>query len=65
MLKVVIVEDELHSRETLRNLLNEYCKDVEIAAMAGSVSEGIDSVQEHQPDLVLTCWIKYSHAILK
>ena len=52
MLKVVIVEDELHSRETLRNLLNEYCKDVEIAAMAGSVSEGIDSVQEHQPDLV-------------
>ena len=26
MLKVVIVEDELHSRETLKNLINEYCE---------------------------------------
>lgn len=53
MLTVVIVEDELHSRETLKNLLNEYCDDVKILSLAKSVKEGIMEIQEHRPDLVL------------
>ncbi len=52
MLKVVIVEDELHSRETLKNLVNDYCEDVEIVALAGAVQEGIKAIQSYQPDLV-------------
>ncbi|MDN5202715.1 LytTR family DNA-binding domain-containing protein [Fulvivirgaceae bacterium BMA10] len=52
MLKVVIVEDELHSRETLKNLVNDYCEQVEIIALAASIQEGIHVIQTHQPDLV-------------
>ncbi len=52
MLRVVIVEDELHSRETLKNLVNEYCDQVEIVALAGGLKEGVQAIQNEQPDLV-------------
>lgn len=52
MLQVVIVEDELHSRETLRNLLNEYCTQVEIMAMAATLTEGVHAIKTNRPDLV-------------
>ena len=52
MLQVVIVEDELHSRETLRNLLNEYCVQVEIMAMAATLTEGVHAIKINRPDLV-------------
>lgn len=52
MLNVVIVEDELHSRETLKNMVNEYCPDVEIMGLASSVQEGIELLNTHYPDLV-------------
>ncbi len=52
MLQVVIVEDEPHSRETLRNLLTEFCPDVEIAGTAGTVGEGIKTIKKYHPDLV-------------
>lgn len=52
MLQVVIVEDELHSRETLRNLLTEFCAQVEIVAMAATLSEGVHAIKTNRPDLV-------------
>lgn len=51
MLQVVVIEDELHSRETLNNLLNEYCN-VDIVELASSLKEGIQAIKTHQPDLV-------------
>lgn len=52
MLKVVIVEDELHSRETLRNLLTEFCSQVEIMAMAPTLADGVYAIKTLRPDLV-------------
>lgn len=52
MLRVVIVEDEKHSRETLKNLLQEFCEGVEVVGMAGSVKEGIEQLNNTQPDVV-------------
>ncbi len=51
-LKIVIVEDEPHSRESLRNLLKEFCPGTEIVATAENIDEAIKSIQEFQPDLV-------------
>jgi two-component system, LytTR family, response regulator len=52
MLKVVIVEDELHSRESLKNLLIEFCGGVLVCGAAANVSEGVDVIRREKPDLV-------------
>lgn len=52
ILKVVIVEDEKHSRETLKSLLEEFCKDVQVIATAGSVSEAVKVLSVFSPDVV-------------
>jgi two-component system, LytTR family, response regulator len=52
LLKTVIVEDELHSREFLLNLLSEFCPDVQPVAIAASKDEAIEVLSTHKPDLV-------------
>ena len=52
MLRVVIVEDEIHSRETLKSLLNEFCEGVEIVAMAPDVETAVALIKQTTPDLV-------------
>ena len=52
MLRVVIVEDELHSREALKTLLTEYCPGVIILGTAASVDEGIKQIRSLRPELV-------------
>jgi two-component system, LytTR family, response regulator len=52
MLQVLIVEDEIHSRETLKNLLRQYCSQVDDIKTAGSVDEGVNMIREYLPDLV-------------
>src|ERR1043166_517089 len=52
MLRVVIVDDEKKSRELLRNLLEEFCTDVHVEGVAGSVDEGIAVIRSVNPDLV-------------
>jgi len=51
-MKAVIVEDEMHSRETLRNLIEEFCQDVEVAGMAGSVKEAVELIRAVKPDVI-------------
>lgn len=51
-LKVVIVEDEKHSRETLKTLLEEFCEDVKIIATASSVNEAVKVLSVFSPDVV-------------
>ncbi len=53
MLTAVIVEDELHSREVLKNLIQDYCPQVTVKGMAPAVEEGIELVNAVRPDLVL------------
>ncbi len=51
-LKAVIVEDEKHSRETLKQLLTEFISDVTVCQAAENVSEAIAIIRECQPDIV-------------
>ncbi|WPP50758.1 LytR/AlgR family response regulator transcription factor [Catalinimonas niigatensis] len=53
MLSTIIVEDELHSREALKNLISEYCPEVSVQAVAASVKEGVELVNMLKPDLLL------------
>lgn len=52
MYKAIIVEDELHSREFLKNIVNTYCADLAIVALAPGVEEGVAAIKLHQPDIV-------------
>ncbi len=51
-IKAIIIDDEEGSRKTLRNLLVEYCPQVEVLDLADSAATGIMSIRQHQPDLV-------------
>jgi two-component system LytT family response regulator len=50
MIKVVIVDDEENSRETLKGKINLFCPEVEIAGEAASVAEGIEAIKALRPD---------------
>jgi len=52
MLQVIIVEDEKHSRETLKNLISEFCDGVEVIGMSGSVDDAVELIKLKKPDLV-------------
>jgi two-component system LytT family response regulator len=52
MVKVVIIDDEENSRETLKGKLNLFCPEVEITGEAGTVSDGINLVNEEKPDAI-------------
>lgn len=51
-MKTVIVEDEFHCKEGLKNLIEEFCEGLVICGEATSVDEAISVIQYHQPDLV-------------
>src|SRR5918993_3974890 len=52
MLRVVIVEDEVHSREALKSLLTEFCEEVEIVGMASDVETAVSLLRQTTPDLL-------------
>ena len=52
MIRGIIVEDEIRSRDTLRGLLKRYCKNVEIIAEADSYRSGLAAIRKHHPDVV-------------
>lgn len=48
----IIVEDELDSRETLRNYVSKYCKEVRIVSECPNIQTAQTAIGIHQPDLV-------------
>ena len=52
MIKAVIIEDELHSRNFLNNLVTEFCPEISIAGMAASVAEAVALIQQTEPQIV-------------
>ncbi|MFK7774650.1 MAG: LytR/AlgR family response regulator transcription factor [Saprospiraceae bacterium] len=52
MLQVIIVDDEARNRNTLEQLLKEYCPEVNVIAVAEDVLSGVKIIQKTQPDLV-------------
>nr|WP_068892294.1 LytTR family DNA-binding domain-containing protein [Pedobacter panaciterrae] len=51
-IKAVIIDDEANNIENLQIIITKYCPDVTIEATADNVSDGIDIIKKHQPDLV-------------
>ena len=51
-LKVIIVDDEQASRDTLNHYIQKYCPGLMVAGMAESVKTGLAAIREHQPDIV-------------
>ncbi len=51
-LSAIIVDDELHGRENLRVLLENYCPGIIVKGLASSVTEAITLVSEHRPEVV-------------
>ncbi len=52
MIKVVIIEDEVNSREVLEQMLTEYCPTIKLLGIAVDVASGIGLIKEVKPDLV-------------
>lgn len=52
ILKVIIVDDELHGRDNLHNLLKTYCPEVEVIGKAESSLEAKKLIYELNPDVV-------------
>jgi two-component system LytT family response regulator len=52
MTKVVIIDDEQHSIDTLRWKLENYCPDVSVIAAFSDPKEGIVFLQKNKPDLL-------------
>ena len=51
-LTAIIVEDEYHSREALKNMVAEYCPQLELLDSASDVDGGISLLGKYRPDLV-------------
>lgn len=52
MNKALIVEDELHSRNFLKSIIEEFCPQINVVAMAADVEQGVAAIREYEPDLV-------------
>lgn len=53
MIKAIIVDDEQHCIDRLRNLLQQYhAGTIQLLAAASSVEEAIKTIKEQQPDLI-------------
>jgi two-component system, LytTR family, response regulator len=52
MIRGIIVDDELKSRESLKILLEDFCEGVEVAALCRGVDEAIEAIKRLNPDVV-------------
>lgn len=52
MVKAVIIDDEINSRELLTTLLEKYCDGVNVAGSGTNVLEGINLINAVKPDLI-------------
>ena len=51
-LNTIIIDDEFHSRESLKNMVNEFCHGVSVIGEAQSAEEATFLLQSQKPDLV-------------
>jgi two-component system, LytTR family, response regulator len=52
MIKAIIVDDEKNALEMLEWQLQNFCPQIQVAALCRSVDEGIAAIEQHQPHLV-------------
>src|SRR5688572_17284720 len=52
MIRSIIVDDELKSRESLKILLEDFCEGVTVAALCQNIDEAVLAIRQIKPDLV-------------
>jgi len=52
MLRAIIIDDELKSRESLRILIEDFCDNVAVSASCQNVNEGIEAIEKFKPDVI-------------
>ncbi|MES2732113.1 MAG: LytTR family DNA-binding domain-containing protein [Bacteroidota bacterium] len=52
MLRSIIVDDELKSRESLKKMVTNFCEEVEVSALCQNVAEGREAIDQYKPDIV-------------
>ncbi|MEE9437450.1 MAG: response regulator [Saprospiraceae bacterium] len=50
--KAVIIDDEMHSRETTRLMLEMIAPEIDIVAIAANATQGAEIISKHRPDLI-------------
>lgn len=51
-LKAIIIDDEESARNVLSNLLANFCPTVDVIATCNNVTDGVEKINLHQPDVV-------------
>ena len=51
--RILIVEDELNSRNFLKKIVQNYCTGFEVVGEAESITNGIRKIEELEPDILL------------
>lgn len=53
MIKIVIVENDYPSIDTIEETLNSFCKGIEIVSIANDICSGIQRINEISPELII------------
>lgn len=51
-MKAILIDDEISNLENLRTLLEKHCPQVNIATVAQTVTDAVNAIEEHLPDLI-------------
>ena len=52
MIRSIIIDDEFESRNTILNILNNYCENISVEAQAENVKDAFKKINELKPDVV-------------
>jgi two-component system LytT family response regulator len=52
MIRCILIDDERNALEMMEWLLKTYCPQVEIVDMCTSAQQGIESINQHKPDVI-------------
>ena len=52
MIKAIVIDDEQESRNTVVNILNNFCDNIQVVAQAENVKDGIDKLAKENADVI-------------
>ena len=52
MIQTIIIDDERHSCDALKMLLDKCCPQIEVKAICNSAKDGLQKINELKPDLI-------------
>lgn len=52
MLQTIIIDDEARSRESLKNMVTNFCPGVEVRALCQNIAESVVAIEQYKPDFI-------------